>query len=53
MIEMGSVYLPITDNWRKFYGNCQKRALKQNNSAAHGLIKSAKLLAEELSGNEK
>uniref|UniRef100_A0A0N5AUE9 Mitochondrial DNA polymerase catalytic subunit n=1 Tax=Syphacia muris TaxID=451379 RepID=A0A0N5AUE9_9BILA len=53
MIEMANAYLPITDNWRKFYDNCQERAVSKNNSSAHGLLNAARHLVEELSVGEK
>ncbi|VDK26966.1 unnamed protein product [Anisakis simplex] len=53
MLEMGAVYLPVTENWRKFYVNCERDASNQNQYAAHGVIRIAKELSENLLQSER
>uniref|UniRef100_A0AC34GKE2 DNA mitochondrial polymerase exonuclease domain-containing protein n=1 Tax=Panagrolaimus sp. ES5 TaxID=591445 RepID=A0AC34GKE2_9BILA len=53
MMEMGSAYLPITENWRLFYEKCNLDTAEVNDRAARGLAQAALELAKTLSAENK
>jgi DNA polymerase gamma 1 len=53
MMEMGSAYLPITENWRLFYQKCNEDAAQLNDKSARGLAQAALDIAKTLSSENK
>lgn len=53
MMEMGSAYLPITENWRLFYEKCNEDASVLNDRAARGLAQASLDIANSLALENK
>uniref|UniRef100_A0A914YRA8 DNA-directed DNA polymerase n=1 Tax=Panagrolaimus superbus TaxID=310955 RepID=A0A914YRA8_9BILA len=53
MMEMGSAYLPITENWRLFYEKCNQDTAEVNDRAARGLAQASLDIAKDLSSENK
>jgi hypothetical protein len=53
MMTMANVYLPITSNWRHFFGKCEEDAALVKNVSAISLGKIAHKMASELVIDQK
>jgi len=51
MMEMASAFLPITENWRLFYNQCNEETANRNNKAARNLIEASANIVDELEQN--
>uniref|UniRef100_A0A914VI25 Mitochondrial DNA polymerase catalytic subunit n=1 Tax=Plectus sambesii TaxID=2011161 RepID=A0A914VI25_9BILA len=53
MMELGSAYLPITDNWRKFIERAEETCTSSNNRIADQLVQVAHELINQFGGSDK
>ncbi|KAK0407293.1 hypothetical protein QR680_019122 [Steinernema hermaphroditum] len=48
MFEMGSAYLPITNNWRDFYDHCEQSCDTKNNDTVRGVVRACRSVLDDL-----
>ncbi|KAE9552071.1 hypothetical protein FO519_004728 [Halicephalobus sp. NKZ332] len=53
MMEMASAFLPITENWRIFYEQCNDETSDRNNKAGRNLIFASTKIQEDLGSSFK
>ncbi|KAH7727233.1 DNA polymerase I family protein [Aphelenchoides avenae] len=52
MMEMASAYLPVTENWRRFFETCEEQSTALNADAGRAVINPANDLLEKLRRNK-